>query len=58
MQRNEWSTRIGMLKKRGLLERAGEVDETDRRGRPSRVLAYRLTAAGRAEVDLMFGGHQ
>lgn len=56
VQRNEWSARIGMLKKRGLLERAGEVDEVDRKGRPSRVLAYRLTPAGRAEVELMFGG--
>lgn len=56
--RGEWSARIGVLcsRKRGLLERAGEVDELDRRGRPRKVLAYRLTPAGEAECQRMFGG--
>lgn len=56
--RGEWSARLGVLcsRKRGLLEKAGEVDELDRRGRPRKVLAYRLTPAGEAECDRLFGG--
>lgn len=54
--RGEWSTRIGVLMDRGLVERAGEVDELDRRGRSRKVLAYRLTQAGVAECSRMWGG--
>ena len=54
--RGEWSTRIGTLIKRGLLERAGEVDEVGRRGEVRSVLAYRLTAEGRAEVARIWKG--
>lgn len=53
--RGEWSARVGVLIHRGLVERAGEVDEFDRHGRTRRVLAYRLTAAGRAECERMWG---
>lgn len=56
--RGEWSARLGMLcsKARGrLLEKGGEVDDIDRKGRPTRVLSYSLTDAGRAEVARMFG---
>ena len=58
--RGEWSARIGVLcsDKRGLLERAGEVDELDRHGRTRRVLAYRLTEAGRVECERMWSGVQ
>lgn len=54
--RGEWSSRLGVLVKRGLLERAGERDEVGRRGEVRPVLAYRLTAEGRAEVSRMWGG--
>ncbi len=54
--RGEWSSRLGVLMDRGLVEKAGEVSEPDRRGRPRDVLAYRLTPAGLREVTLMFGG--
>jgi len=53
--RGEWSTRIGVLIHRGLVERAGEVDELDRHGRSRMVLAYRLTRDGRAECERMLG---
>lgn len=53
--RGEWSARIGVLCKRGLLERAGEVDERGRRGEVRPVLAYRLTREGAAEVQRMWG---
>ena len=53
--RGEWSARIGVLIHRGLVERAGEVDELDRHGRTRKVLAYRLTLAGRAECERMWG---
>jgi hypothetical protein len=46
--RGEWSTRIGVLMDRGLVERAGEVEEEGRRGRVRRVLSYRLSGAGEA----------
>ena len=49
--RGEWSTRIGVLIHRGLVERAGEVNELDRRGKPRAVLSYRLTDAGRDEAQ-------
>lgn len=54
--RGEWSARIGVLIHRGLVERAGEVEDNDRRGRPRRVMAYRLTTVGRDECTRMFGG--
>lgn len=54
--RGEWSARLGVLVSRGLLERAGEVDERGRRGEVRPVLAYRLTREGAAEVTRMWGG--
>ncbi len=56
--RGEWSARIGVLVHEGLMERAGEQEDIGRRARRRKVLAYRLTSAGMAETDLMFGGHQ
>jgi hypothetical protein len=53
--RGEWSSRIGVLISRGLLERAGEVEDVGRRARRRQVLAYRLTQAGEAETERMFG---
>ena len=46
--RGEWSARVGVLMDRGLVERAGEVEEEGRRGRVRRVLSYRLSGAGEA----------
>jgi hypothetical protein len=56
--RGEWSTRLGVLctKERGLLERAGEIEEADRHGRVRKVLRYRLTDRGHAECARMWGG--
>ncbi len=56
ISRGEWSARIGVLIKRGLMERHGEVEDVGRRARRRQVLAYRLTPAGEAEVERMFGG--
>lgn len=54
--RGEWSSRLGVLCERKLLERAGEVDEVGRRGEVRPVLSYRLTQAGRAEVARIWSG--
>jgi hypothetical protein len=56
VSRGEWSTRIGVLIHRGLVERHGFHDEPDRRGRLRAVLQYQLTPAGVVETTRMFGG--
>jgi hypothetical protein len=51
------SARLGVMVKRGLAEHAGEKDERSADGGPKRrVLLYRVTPAGRAEWQAMFGG--
>lgn len=49
------SSRLGVMQKRGLVEKAGEHLERSDEGHERRVLRYRLTPAGEAEFQLMFG---
>lgn len=50
------SARLGVMMRRGLVEKAGVHDEPDEHGRVRPVLRYRLTEAGTRELHLMFGG--
>ena len=50
------SSRLGVMERRGLVEKAGLHLERSDTGREREVLRYRLTACGHREYALLFGG--